>query len=31
VYLFMPGLWTITVTAKATVTDSAVFTFCIPG
>lgn len=30
--LFMPGLWTITITAKSgTTTDSAVFTFCIAG
>jgi hypothetical protein len=31
-YLFMPGLWTITITATTpSVTDAAVFTFCIAG
>ncbi|MGH7281096.1 MAG: FixH family protein [Polyangiaceae bacterium] len=30
--LFMPGIWTVTfdVTTSANVTDSAVFTFCVP-
>ena len=31
-YLFMPGLWTITITATSgNASDSAVFTFCIAG
>jgi hypothetical protein len=31
-YLFMPGLWTITINAKAgAISDAAVFTFCIAG
>ncbi|GAC1352272.1 MAG: hypothetical protein NVS3B20_22550 [Polyangiales bacterium] len=31
-YMFMPGLWQVTFTAKTgDLTDSAVFTFCIEG
>ena len=29
-YFFMPGVWQITFTSQAS-TDSAVFTFCVPG